>query len=56
MQKLYFSLFTISLLVLFGTVFARYYLIGKWSIALILLMVDSLLATIITFLSMKNSK
>lgn len=56
MQKFYFSLFIISLLVLFSTLFVRYYLIGRWSIALILLMVDSLLATIITFLSLKNVK
>lgn len=56
MQKLYFSLFVGSLLVLFSAVFARYYLFGRWSIALALFAIDSLLSTITTFLSMKNVK
>lgn len=56
MQKLYFSLFIISLVVLYSTLFARYYLIGKWSIALILLVIASLLATVITFLLTEKVK
>lgn len=56
MKKIHFVLFVVSLLVLFGTLFTRYYLLGNWSIILLLLMVDSLLLAIVSFLSMKIKK
>ena len=54
MKKIHFVLFVVGLLFLFATLFVRYYLLGNWSTVLALLMVDSLLLTVISFLKIKS--
>ena len=54
MKNIHFVLFVVGLLFLFGTLFTRYYLLGNWSNVLILMMVDSLLLTAISFLKIKE--
>ena len=54
MKKLYFVLFIVGILSFFSVLFARYYLLGNWSTALVLMVVDSLLLTIISFLKIER--
>lgn len=56
MKQVHFALFIIGILSFFSALFTRYYLLGNWSTVLILMMVDSLLLTIISFLKINGKK
>lgn len=56
MQRVHFILFVIGILSFFSVLFTRYYLLGNWSTVLFLLLIDSLLLTVVSFLKINGKK